>query len=147
VNRANWTDRLVFCLQLLKNGAGDGGRTGDVQLGIQTYVGSKITARFCCDFLNLQASPNQHFQDSTPNEAQTRQVLHAKSRDCRLCICAFGRMQTPKWKRSGRWEHGIRNSARGAGGACTCVRGKNRERQAKSTTLFSPVLYRSSVGD
>jgi hypothetical protein len=36
-------------------------------LGIQTYVGSKSLARFCCEFLNLQscnASPNQHFPDS-----------------------------------------------------------------------------------
>jgi hypothetical protein len=44
-------------------------------LGIQTYVGSKSLARFCCEFLNLQRlaeSAVSRFVAS--NEAQTRHV-------------------------------------------------------------------------
>ena len=45
-------------------------------LGIQTYVGSKSLARFCCDFLNLQRLAESAFSKlDRANEAQTRQVL------------------------------------------------------------------------
>ena len=49
-------------------------------LGIQTYVGSKSLARFCCDFLNLQHLAESAFSKSVdPNEAQTRHVSYARS--------------------------------------------------------------------
>src|ERR1035437_6052378 len=42
-------------------------------LGIQTYVGSKSLARFCCEFLNLQRLAESAFSKSVdPNEARTR---------------------------------------------------------------------------
>jgi hypothetical protein len=45
-------------------------------LGIQTYVGSKSLARFCCEFLNLQRLAESAFPKVVaPNEAQSRQVL------------------------------------------------------------------------
>src|SRR5271169_6800685 len=45
-------------------------------LGIQTYVGSKSLARFCCEFLNLQRLAESAFSKlDRANEAQTRQML------------------------------------------------------------------------
>jgi hypothetical protein len=45
-------------------------------LGIQTYVGSKSLARFCCESLNLQRLAESAFSKlDRANEAQTRQVL------------------------------------------------------------------------
>src|ERR1035438_10395737 len=44
-------------------------------LGIQTYVGSKSLARFCCEFLNLQRLAESAFSRiDRLNEAQTRHV-------------------------------------------------------------------------
>ena len=44
-------------------------------LGIQTYVGSKSLARFCCDFLNLQHLAESAFSKlASSNEARTRHV-------------------------------------------------------------------------
>jgi hypothetical protein len=44
-------------------------------LGIQTYVGSKSLARFCCEFLNLQHLVESAFPKlRRPNEAQSRQA-------------------------------------------------------------------------
>ena len=46
------------------------------RLGIQTYVGSKSLARFCCEFLNLQRLAESAFSKlDRANEAQTRQVV------------------------------------------------------------------------
>jgi len=48
-------------------------------LGIQTYVGSKSLARFCCEFLNLQRLAESVFSKlDRPNEAQTRQLLFGR---------------------------------------------------------------------
>jgi len=45
-------------------------------LGIQTYVGSKSLARFCCEFLNLQRLAESAFSKlDRANEAQMRHVL------------------------------------------------------------------------
>src|ERR1035441_4617404 len=47
-------------------------------LGIQTYVGSKSLARFCCEFLNLQHLAESAFSKSVDlNEAEMRQVVLA----------------------------------------------------------------------
>src|ERR1035437_6159009 len=44
-------------------------------LGIQTYIGSKSLARFCCEFLNLQRLAESAFSRiDRLNEAQTRHV-------------------------------------------------------------------------
>jgi hypothetical protein len=50
-----------------------------LSLGIQTYVGSKSLARFCCEFLNLQRLAESVFSKlDRPNEAQTRQLLFGR---------------------------------------------------------------------
>ena len=47
-------------------------------LGIQTYVGSKSLARFCCEFLSLQHLAESAFSKSVDlNEAEMRQVVLA----------------------------------------------------------------------
>jgi hypothetical protein len=48
-------------------------------LGSKTYFESKSLARFCCEFLTLQHLAESAFSGfDRLNEAQTRQVLHAK---------------------------------------------------------------------
>src|SRR5664279_707377 len=56
-------------------------------LGIQTYVGSKSLARFCCEFLNLQRLAASAFSRlGRPNEAQTRHVLPEPGHVSNLCV-------------------------------------------------------------
>src|SRR5215467_16366381 len=52
-------------------------------LGIQSYVGSKSLARFCCEFLNLQPLAESAFSNfNLPIEAQMRHLPHTRSADC-----------------------------------------------------------------
>ena len=63
-------------------------------LGIQTYVGSKSLARFCCEFLNLQHLAESAFSKSDhPNEAQTRHVLPFSLNAFRPSPHSRGRLQ------------------------------------------------------
>jgi hypothetical protein len=67
-------------------------------LGIQTYVGSKSLARFCCEFLNLQRLAESAFSGfDRLNEAQTRHVLHTKGPNFHLDDARTIKTGKPFW--------------------------------------------------
>src|ERR1017187_1077846 len=67
-------------------------------LGIQTYVGSKSLARFCCEFLNLQRLAESAFSGfDRLNEAQTRHVLHPKGPTFHLDDAPLIKTGKPFW--------------------------------------------------
>src|ERR1017187_7509956 len=67
-------------------------------LGIQTYVGSKSLARFCCEFLNLQRLAESAFSGfDRLNEAQTRHVLHTKGPTFHLDDAPLIKTGKPFW--------------------------------------------------
>ena len=67
-------------------------------LGIQTYVGSKSLARFCCEFLNLQRLAESAFSGfDRLNEAQTRHVPHTNGPNFHLDSARLNKTGKPSW--------------------------------------------------
>src|SRR5450755_2266122 len=74
-------------------------------LGIQTYIGSKSLARFCCEFLNLQRLAESAFSRfDWLNEAQTRHVLHTKGSNFHLDDARLIKTGKPFWPPD-LWSH------------------------------------------
>jgi hypothetical protein len=75
LNGGLWRVRFSVTRKLLILERETGFEPATSSLGIQTYIGSKSLARFCCEFLNLQRLAESAFSRiDRLNEAQTRHV-------------------------------------------------------------------------
>ena len=117
-------------------------------LGIQTYVGSKSLARFCCDFLNLQRLAESVFSRFD------RQLRHKRDKCftqrfeiAGFAICRVGRRATARGSVRDDGSAGIRNAGNewrvlpitGIISRCAYFRGyKNREAPSQK---LQPALF------
>jgi hypothetical protein len=123
-------------------------------LGIQTYVGSKSLARFCCDFLNLQRLAESVFSRFDRQLRHKRdKCFTQKFEIAGFAICRVGRHATARGSVRDDGSAGIRNAGNawrvlritGIISRCAYVQGTRTEkRQARNSNqpCFLPVLYR-----